>query len=332
MLDDRRITVLEALVEEYISTGEPVSSAAVLERSGLNVSSATIRNDLSRLESYGFVSQPHTSAGRVPTPTGYRFYVDTVSPAKLRSTTRLRIDSFFAEVGRQLSSLLKETSGLLSDLSHYPAVVIGPGFAGEHVRAFHLVPLAESALLAVTISDTGRVSQDVVRVHRAPNEEDRAEAEHLLVRAFSGKSIADGLEKSTLRPEGTSAGVWALVEAVNEAMRGVDQRTKDVYIGGTAQLAELWKDLAHVQTILGLLEHQSQLAKLIDDESVGTTVRLSSDLDVDEIDLAVVSSSYDAGDHGKGRIGVIGPMRMEYRRTIKLVEEVGEGLGDSLGR
>lgn len=332
MLDDRRIAVLEALVEEYIATGEPVSSAAVLERSGLNVSSATIRNDLSRLESYGFVTQPHTSAGRVPTQTGYRYYVDTSSPAKLRSATRLRIDSFFAEVDRQLSRLLKETTGLLSDLSHYPAVVIGPGFLGEQVRAFHLVPLGANTVLAVTISSSGRVSQDVVRLRFSPTEAELATAEGLLVEALCERAIADGLETAAESSAAKSKRVAAMVAKVGETLRGVDQRTKDVYVGGTAQLAELWQDLAHVQTILGLLEHERGLARLIDDDADGTSVRLSSDLDVDEVDIAVVSSSYDAGEHGTGRIGVLGPMRMEYRRTIRLVEEVGEGLGDSLGR
>lgn len=332
MLDDRRIAVLQALVEEYIATGEPVSSAAVLERSGLNVSSATIRNDLSRLESYGFVFQPHTSAGRVPTQTGYRFYVDTASPTKLRGATRLRIDSFFAEVGRQLSSLLKETTGLLSDLSHYPAVVIGPGFSGEHVRAFHAVPLGANALLAVTISDSGRVSQDVVRLDVAPSEDEVGQAERLLAKSFMGRTISEGVAKSAERPPDLAASVAGIVDSVAETLRGVDQRTKDIYVGGTAQLAELWKDLAHVQTILGLLEHEAELATLIENEVEGTSVKLSSELEFDEVDLAVVSSSYDAGEHGTGRIGVLGPMRMEYRRTIRLVEEVGEGLGESLGR
>ncbi len=126
MLDDRRSRVLQALVEEYIATGLPVSSQAILERSGLPVSSATIRNDVARLEAYGFVEQPHTSAGRVPTAAGYRFYVDHTSPARLRTATRSRIDSFFSDVHRELSRVLKETTGLLAEVSHSPAVVIGP--------------------------------------------------------------------------------------------------------------------------------------------------------------------------------------------------------------
>ena len=133
MLDDRKSRVLKALVEEYIRTGEPVSSQTVLTRSGLDVSSATVRNDLARLESYGFVAQPHTSAGRLPTHQGYRFYVDHLSPVKLREATRGQIDEFFREVHNQISEMLRESSTLVSELTKYPAVVVGPEIGRAHV-------------------------------------------------------------------------------------------------------------------------------------------------------------------------------------------------------
>ena len=123
MLDDRKSQVLKALVEEYIRTGEPVSSQAVLDISGLEVSSATIRNDIARLESYGFAEQPHTSAGRIPTDQGYRFYVDHLAPAKLREATRRRIDAFFHEVHRQITDVLRDTSLFVNELTAYPSVI-----------------------------------------------------------------------------------------------------------------------------------------------------------------------------------------------------------------
>jgi heat-inducible transcriptional repressor len=333
MLDDRRTAVLQALVEEYIATGQPVSSYAVLQRSGLGVSSATIRNDLSRLESYGFVEQPYTSAGRVPTAAGYRFYVDHVSPGRLLSATRTRIESFFTDVHRELSRLLKETSGLLSDLSHFPAVVIGPGFAGESVKAFHLVPIAQDVVIAVLVSASGRVSQNVVSLPCSPSEAELVEAENLLTQALDDQPIAEAIERVKALPKKLiPADVIRVTQAVGEALKSVDASTRDVYVGGTAQLAELWQDLAHVHTLLRLLDQDDSLRKLLDDESGATTVRLSGEIDVNDLDLAVVSGPYNAGEHGSGRVGVLGPMRMDYRRTIKIVEEVGDNLGDSLGR
>lgn len=332
MLDDRRSRVLEALVEEYIATGLPVSSHAILERSGLAVSSATIRNDLARLEEYGFVEQPHTSAGRIPTAQGYRYYVDHASPARLRSATRTRITAFFADVHRELNRVLKETTGLLADLSHYPAVVIGPGLTGESVRALRLVPLGPQVVLAITVSGSGQVSQDVVRLDLVPDLEEVAEAERLLEEAFERHNIPAGLANVESLPRDASPPrVRDILTSVCAALRSVDRSTREVFIGGTSQLVDLWRDLAHVHAILSLLEQESKVRRIVDDESHATTVRLGVEIDVDDVDLAVVSSPYDAGEHGSGRVGVLGPMRMDYRRTMRIVEEVGENLSDSLG-
>jgi len=333
MLDDRRALVLQALVEEYIRTGQPVSSRAVLEASGLQVSSATVRNDLARLESYGFVEQPHTSAGRIPTNQGYRYYVDHCSPARLRSATRLRIESFFSEVHRELSRLLQETSGLLSDLSTYPAVVVGPGLGDEKIVAFHLVPLSPNVLLAVTIAESGRVARDLVRLKSGVDEAELARAETVLANAYCRRTLAEG--RSAVKAIGVGEladTVRRLVRSVADALSSSETATQDIYVGGTSQLASLWEDLAQVHSMLGLLERDSVVRAIVNDPSAGTAVRIGAELQLDDVDLAVVSSDYVAGEHGVGRVGVIGPMRMDYRRTIKIVEEVSEGLGESLGR
>lgn len=332
MLDDRRSRVLEALVEEYIATGMPVSSQAIVERSGLAVSSATVRNDVARLEAYGFVEQPHTSAGRVPTAAGYRFYVDHASPARLRSATRSRINAFFSEVHQELSRVLKETTGLLAEVSHFPAVVIGPGLAGETVRALHLVSLGSAVVLVVTVTGSGRVTQDVVRLETAPDRGQLADAERLLSAAYEGRTVADGgVHMAAVAPDAASPQVHAVLAAVATVLGRSDRASNEIYVGGTSQLVELWQDLAHVHAILAILEQEATVRRIIDAESPGTSVRLGVEIDVADVDLAIVSSSYDAGEHGSGRLAVLGPMRMDYRRTMRIVEEVGDSLGDSLG-
>lgn len=333
MLDDRRARVLQALVEEYIETGQPVSSSSILRRSGLEVSSATIRNDLAKLESYGFVAQPHTSAGRVPTDHGYRYYVDNGSPGRLRSATRSRIEGFFADMHLEVIKLLQSTSDLLSDLSHYPAVVIGPGIGGEVVRGVHLVGLARRVLLLVTVTGAGRVTQEIVRVRFEPTTRELDEAQALLDRLFVGTTF-----RSKSRPDLNAADdepserIGAIVRGAARAMQGAEKASSELFVGGTSQLTSLWEDLAHVHSLLGLLERDGQLRTLLAADDDGTSVRIGSELELDDADIAVVSTAYDAGEHGVGRVGVIGPTRMDYRRSIRLVEEVGEGLGDSLGR
>jgi heat-inducible transcriptional repressor len=332
MLDDRRSQVLQALVEEYISTGQPVSSRAVLVNSGLNVSSATIRNDLAKLESYGFISQPHTSAGRIPTPQGYRYYVDHCSPARLRSATRVRIESFFTDVHHELSRLLKETSGMLSDISHYPAVVIGPGLGTESVSGVHLVHLGDSVLLAVIVAHSGRVSREIVRLSFDPADNDLAHAEVLLERCYADANLEDGAEAVMQLSAGDiPTKVRAIINAVAASLRRSEESTSDIYVGGTSQLAALWEDLAAMSAVLGLIEREAVLRDILESDQAGTAVRIGSELNMDDVDLSVVSTTYEAGEHGSGRIGVLGPMRMDYRRTIKIVGEVGDGLADSLG-
>ncbi|MCP3994551.1 MAG: heat-inducible transcription repressor HrcA [bacterium] len=331
MLDDRRSTVLQALVEEYIRTGQPVSSRAVLERCSVDVSSATIRNDLAKLESYGFVMQPHTSAGRVPTPAGYRYYVDHCSPTKLRNATRDRIESFFTGFHEELSKLLQQTSGLLSEITHYPAVVMGPGFGDEIVQGLHLVHLGGPVLMAVTIGATGRVGQEVVKLRFSPRDNELDEAEALLEAAFAGVTLTEGNERvDGLSTEQVPDRILHMARQVAASTGASVAATRELYVGGTSQLASLWEDLAQVHTMLELLEQHNHVRQLIGADDEGTSVRLGAETDV-EADFAVVSTAFSAGGIGSGRVGVFGPMRMDYRRAIRVVEEVGDGLEDSLG-
>ena len=148
MLEDRRSEILRALVEEHIRSGEPVSSRAIVDRAHLPVSTATVRNDLAALEAEGFVIQPHTSAGRVPTAAAYRYYVDHLGPGRLRSTAQAKINSFFGEVHLELSKLLKETSDLLAEVTDLPSVVVAPALRGDRVRDLHSVQVTADQMLA----------------------------------------------------------------------------------------------------------------------------------------------------------------------------------------
>lgn len=332
MLDDRRSIVLQALVEEYIRTGQPVSSRAVLEHCSVDVSSATIRNDLAKLESYGFVTQPHTSAGRVPTPAGYRYYVDHCSPTKLRNATRERIESFFTGFHEELSKLLKQTSGLLSDISHYPAVVIGPGFGDEIVQGLHLVHLAGPVLMVVTVGASGRVGQEVVKLRFQPTDREIDEAEQVLAGTYEGGTLTAGSEAvQQLTEEQLPNRILRIVRSVAATAGVAETATREMYVGGASQLASLWEDLAQVHTMLELLEQDADMRQLLGDDVEGTSVRLGAETDLVGADFAVVSTAFDAGKRGWGRVGLLGPMRMDYRRAIRIVEEVGDGLEDSLG-
>jgi len=331
MLDDRKAAILGVLVEEYIRTGEPVSSRAVLDHSNLTCSSATIRNELVALEREGMIIKPHTSAGRIPTDIGYRYHIDHLAAGSLHRPTRTRIEHFFASMHVELDRMLKQTSRLLSDVSHYPSVVVGPGIRGQTVRDAHLLPVEPSSVLLVLVTERGRVTQSLLRLPEPVSPAEVGFAEAALAESLAGQRLEATevggleLEDADLPPAAAD-----LVGRAHAAVLDAARADREVFLGGTSRMATLWEDLAKLHRILALLEREAAVLELLDDESTETSVRLGSEIDAGEDDLAVVSTPYE-GAGAVGRIGVFGPMRMDYRRTIKVVEEVSDALGDSLG-
>ncbi len=333
MLDARKSEIIFALIEEHIRTAEPVSSRAILEASGLSVSPATVRTELAALEAEGYVQQPHTSAGRVPTTKAYRYYVDQAKPQDLRDRTSQRIHEFFSSVHYELSRLLKSTTSLLSDITHYPSLVVGPGLAGEHLRAVHLVQLSSQVVLIVLVGDSGSVTQEVARLPE-PMERVEVEAAERVIR----QQLTDRPMPRTLRVDADAGEepiperIRAIVDSVLEAANQARVLRRDVYVGGTSQMPSLWEDLSKVHQVLELLEREAALLEMLSDIPIGTVVRIGQELGLqDDVDIALVTTTYDVGDDSGGRVGVIGPRRMNYRRTIRAVEEVGDGLADRLG-
>lgn len=327
MLDDRKAGVLAALVEEYIDTGAPVASQTILDRSGLDCSSATVRNELVVLEREGYVSKPHTSAGRVPTNRGYRYYIDHLSPGLLRASTRGRITEFFGSFQSEFGKVLRETSDLLSEITAYPAVVLGPGLRDQTLRDVHLLGVEPGVVLVVLVAEGGRVHQSIVRCPAPATPSEVAEANSALIDALVGTTMPSaplGYDFGGLAPTARS-----LVDRVLEAVEGAASSGREIHVGGASRMVELWEDLAKLHRILALLEREATVLELLDESAEGTTVRLGPEIHAGEEDLAVVSSPFAAG-RSRGRMGVLGPMRMDYRRTIRVVEEVSDALGDTL--
>jgi heat-inducible transcriptional repressor len=332
MLDERKSEVLRALVEEHIRTGEPVSSRAILDRTRLKVSPATIRNDVAALERDGFVVKPHTSAGRVPTSLAYRYYVDNCTPRRLQSSTRTKIAGFFSTFHHGLGELLKETTDLLSDITHYPSVVIGPRLGGETIHGIHLVQIAGHLVLVVLVTDSGKVSQELVRLAEPVEPNEVAAAERLMAELLDGGSVAEARSAAAKQSNEWPASLAELITGVLDAVARSEEATRDVYVGGTSQMASLWEDLAKVHRVLELLERETLVLSILTKVPEGTGIQIGGELPVnDDVDLAVVSTTYQVGEQTGGSVGVIGPMRMDYRRAISAVEEVRENLEESFG-
>ncbi len=329
MLEDRRTEVLRALVEEHIRTGEPVSSRAIVEHSTLAVSTATVRNDLTALETEGLVIQPHTSAGRIPTAAAYRYHVDHLGPGRLRHAAQEKIDSFFGDVHLELSKLLKATSDLLVEVTDLPAVVVAPRVVHDRVRALHTVQVNTDQVLIVVVTESGRVVQQRGRIRVPVTALEVEDAQRLVAASVVGEQLGEPTMPSDNELREIDEPTREAVLTITDCLHLAASAGTEMFLGGTQRMSAVWEDASTVGRVLEILEREAEVMKLLASAS-GTSIQLGRELDSDDIDLAVVSKTYDTSGEA-GSVGVIGPMRMNYKRAISAVEEVSRELEEQIG-
>src|SRR5688572_12480145 len=303
MVEDRKLAVLRAIVEDYVSTQEPVGSKALVERHQLGVSPATVRNDMASLEDEGFITQPHTSAGRIPTDKGYRLFVDRLSNVKPLSAAEKRAITTLLEGAVDLDDVVQRSVRLLAQLTRQVAVVQYPTLSRSTVRHVEVVPLGGTRLLLVLILSTGRVEQRVVELPEPLTEEAVAEIRTKVNRATLGERLADAADKLVQLPDefeqGSRAPIAALVASLVEAMS--DHRSDErVMVGGTANLARFGDGFdTSIRPMLEALEEHVVLLKLLGEatSSSTVTVRIGAEGPYQELSsTSVVATGYGPGD------------------------------------
>ena len=323
MQDDRKLAVLRAIVEDYVSTQEPVGSKALVERHSLGVSPATVRNDMAALEEEGFITQPHTSAGRIPTDKGYRLFVDRLTTLKPMSTPEKRAIATFLDGAVDLDDVVHRSVRLLSQLTHQVAVVQYPTLSRSTVRHVELVALAPTRLLVVLILSTGRVEQRLVELEHPVSDDDLADVRSTVHRAVIGETIAGAL--TALRGlEGGGVATASVVATLVDAMS--DHRSDErVVVGGAANLARYGDSFdVDVRPLLEALEEHVVLLKLLGEaHSGGVLVRIGHEGPYEELaSTSVVSTGYGPGDEAMASLGIVGPTRMDYPGTMVAVRAV----------
>ena len=327
MQDDRKLAVLRAIVEDYVSTQEPVGSKALVERHSLGVSPATVRNDMAALEEEGFITQPHTSAGRIPTDKGYRLFVDRLTTLKPMSTPEKRAIATFLDGAVDLDDVVQRSVRLLAQLTHQVAIVQYPTLSRSTVRHVELVALAPARLLVVLILSSGRVEQRLVDLSVPMDDEDVAALRGRLSAVVAGRTVAEATSALELLEEGPGdGGVQAAVaETLVDAMS--DHRSSErVAVGGAANLARFGDSFElSVRPLLEALEEHVVLLKLLGEAQTGglVTVRIGHEGPYQEFaSTSVVSTGYGPGDEAVGNLGVVGPTRMDYPGTMAAVRAV----------
>ncbi len=329
MQEERRLAVLRAIVEDYVATEEPVGSKALVERHGLNVSPATVRNDMAALEDEGYLAQPHTSAGRVPTDKGYRLFVDRLTTVKPMSGAEKRAISTFLDGAVDLDDVVSRSVRLLSQLTRQVAVVQYPTLSRSTVRHIELVALAPDRLLVVLILSTGRVEQRVLELETPLDEGALVELRSLVNHTATGELISDAIVAlgtlSRTHPGPATAVADLLVEAMS------DHRSHErLVVGGAANLARYGDSFdSAVRPLLEALEEHVVLLRLLGEASPsGTvTVRIGTEGSVQELSsTSVVTTGYGPHDSALATLGIVGPTRMDYPGTMAAVRAVARYL------
>ncbi len=329
MLDERKTAILSAVVQEYISTAQPVGSSHIAGASGIGVSSATVRNEMVVLEQEGFLVQPHTSAGRIPTDKGYRFFVDHLAaPGRADAATTRQVGDFFEAAHGRLEEMLHQTSDLLTKLTHNAAVVLGPKADAAVIRSVQIVRLSSNAATVVVVFGNGAVENEVIELDQDVSDAVLAAATAHLATALVGGTLASmsGL------PRSGDDSVDAICSAAVEAVR-LTSSDDHVYVGGASNMAEAFDAVEVVRQVLHTLEQQFVVVSLVRDiVDRGMSVAIGVEHGVEPLSACsvVVAPVVVDGEH-LGSVGVLGPTRMNYPQALATVDIVSERLGRRLG-
>jgi len=336
VVDDRKLAVLRAIVHDYVATHEPVGSKAIVERHGLGVSPATVRNDMAVLEEDGYITQPHTSAGRIPTDKGYRLFVDRLSEVKPLTAAERRAIAAFLDGAVDLDEIVTRSVRLLAQITRQVAVVQYPSLRRSRVRHVELVPLTTTRLLVVVITDTGRVDQRVVDL--AAPVEDALLGElrsRLNVAAVDRQSSAALVELEQL-PTAFTGADRAIVSTVLTVIAELlaSQHEERFAVAGTPNLTAYGHEFeTSVGPLLEALEEHVVLLRLLGEASSPSalTVRIGHENPPELAAASLVSTAYGAREEALGTLGVLGPTAMDYPSTIAAVRAVARYLSRAFG-
>lgn len=338
-LNDRRQQILRAIVRDFVLDAQPVSSRRLVEELTLDVSAATVRADMAALEQAGLIRQPHTSAGRIPTDAGYRYYVDRLSSSDLARTAHSDVVERALLDATDVEDLLRRTSTVLSRLTRLTALVTAPRLDRSRLRHVELVSLGTHTILLVFIADTGRVGKQVLDLETPVDDDDVQRARYVINAAAVGLRVSDAHDAISGVALAAPPDLRPLLEVVSDAIRdgaaAAAPAADQVFVVGAAQLALHATDetVDRLAGVYGMLEEQVVLLTMLREalKQEDPAVRIGSELPVDELSpFSVVASTYGSADGGKGSLGLLGPTRMDYAQAVATVRAVSTSLDRAL--
>ena len=330
-LSIRRSSILEAVVAEYIQSAQPVGSSHIVSTTGLNVSPATIRSEMAQLEQEGYLTQPHTSAGRVPTDKGYRFFVDHLTTPQGDVAPQLKkVRTFFDQIHGEMEHVLEESSNLLANLTSYASVVVAPGHTTSEIASVQLVVLSTASVLLLVVLSDGTVEKSTVDLGSGVDVEDVTEASTLLDAAYRGAE----LHSMKVTPTSMRAEVQHVLSAVAGPLSLLSSEAvqTQVFVGGPSKLADAFDAVETVRSVLSILEQQLVVVSLLRDVmSSGLSVAIGHEHGFEPLaSCAVIVAPLEIDGKPAGAVGLLGPTRMQYPAAMAAANAVGQELSERL--
>ena len=341
MLDPRAQTLLKTLIERYIVEGQPVGSRTLSKYSGLELSPATIRNVMADLEELGYLEQPHTSAGRVPSDRGYRYYVDCLMQEKDVSPSEDElIRRAFERKVREIDTLVRETARILSDTTHLTSVVSGPQIEKATFKELRLVPLGGDKAILIYITDSGFIENQVLEMPVEVTMVELQRVSEVLNEQLKGQRV-ESLSRASIQALQRELSRYGAL--LDQALQFLELRMEPgdrhrLYLGGTTHMLSQpeFRDVDKLRSLLTLLEHEEIVAGVLEggrQKDQWVNIQIGEEIQVRELsDCSVVSATYRVGDQVVGRMGVIGPKRMEYGRIVGVMHSITRRLTESMQR
>lgn len=332
-LDERKMKILKAIIQTYMETGEPVGSRTISKYTDLNLSSATIRNEMADLEELGLIIQPYTSAGRIPSDKGYRLYVDNLMEEKEREVSEMK--NFLIQRVDRVELLLKQMAKLLAVNTNYATMISAPRYHGNKLKFIQLSRVEEGKLLAVVVVEGNIIKNTILNVDGNISNEDVLQLNILLNSTLNGLTIDEinlGLITKLKEKAGDHSGVvGSVLEAVADAIK-VDEEQPQIYTSGATNIFKYpeLSDGTKASSLISAFEDKHELMELINDasdEEHGIQVYIGNETPVQSMkDCSVVTANYELGGGMKGTIGIIGPKRMDYERVVSTLKTLMEQL------
>ncbi|MFH1724610.1 MAG: heat-inducible transcriptional repressor HrcA [Elusimicrobiota bacterium] len=349
VVSERKRSVLQWVVHRYIETSHPIASSNVAEDAGMDLSSATIRSILKELEDDGFLTQPHTSSGRVPTDRGYRCYVDYLHDVqRLASNEKARIERQVGNRIEELDNLLSQTSRLLSHISHKTGLVLSPEIEQQTLRRLELIPLGGQQVLAIVVTQTGLVRHWPFRLSFAPSANRINVLNRFLNEHVRGRSIREVRATVASQLEQADSELRELHGLANQLLDEIDaiEGPEQLFMDGTVSLvegAESLGDLNEIRSLMRVMEERRSLARMLKEEMrealpsgralgrKGVQVRIGEENSLPELrNLSLITTTYRVGERAVGVLGILGTKRMEYSRMMSLVDYMGRLVSKTL--